>query len=415
MPIQYHRILLPALVVTVVLTIPAPAFAQKLKIGNGALLRKMFGGRDDEDSDREKTPEKAKPTPAEQPEKRPWYDFENKQQERRPETPALGRETFDDVRRKLEEDTRRLQEDLRNKFKSPFAQNQPEPNNAAANGRLQPTSPRPLSSPPNASAVRSVMDPRARNGIAPDSNQPLLRPGTDYSASLGPQNQPRVTAESRRATTPVPRSAQPLPGPQDNPSSLLGSGEGPGFGVTGQALSAGGIKVISVQPDSVAAMIGIRPNDVLENVAGLEISETQEIDAITNVLQGDDQFEIGFRRAGRPQTKMISGSLVASSRMPAGATPPAPAFDSQNQPQMAQLQQQLQQQQLVIQQLRAQLQRQQSAADSGMPARLTAPQTSNSRPALESGLRPPTRPSNSAPPALENDFDLELNLEPPRG
>lgn len=404
---QYRRSFLSALLIMVCLTLPGDAFGfQKLKIGNGALLRKMFGGRDDE-----ATPKKAEKPPAKATDK--------KGESKLPFGSSMSRSAFEETRRKLEEDARRMQEDLRNRFKSPFSTNRE-------------TSPQPPS-PTSSQSMRSVLSAQPTNRNVP---QPLVRSGIT-PRDAGPENQPRVTAESRRPRTPSTPSQLPVPPLTTAQQAPRGLPAGPGFGVIGISATGGGIQVRQIKPGSAAESIGIQPGDILENVAGLDLSAVEEIDAITNVMQEGDQFEVAFRRNGKPQSRTLSGAAVAqlpapprdrqnwpqhrssdslplqpaSSRNTTGRlTPPSSQFDPLIQrmqpgtgsrptpttvsPQVLKMQEQLQQQQRTIQQLQQQLKRQQSIQPQ-------APQRPIPQPEVKSVEE-------------DDNLGLELNLEPPR-
>lgn len=385
---QSRNLLLPILLLVAVLAAPSPAFAfQKLKIGNGALLKKMFGGRDDRDD----KPKDREPEREREPEKKaPWYDFEaarkNRSEPRQP-LAAPGRESFEQTRKRLEDDARRMQDELRQKLAAPF---QRPPASAQRNAADALTGrPTPVDPPTGPRSMASVLDGTNRKP------EPLVRSG--MQRSVGPQNQPRISAQTRRPTE------QPDPIPtQGTTLDSVGGGD-PGFGVAGKSLGKRGIQVTQVQPGSAAESIGIRPGDVLENVAGLELSSVEEIDAITNVLQPEDQFEVAFRRDGKPETRMLSGNQIPEkagrranpppiSQTPLrgeGQTARSLAGNSSNQTEIVRLQQQIESQQRTIRELRAKLQQQASIA-------------------------PLPSPENTAPAALDDELSLELNLEPPR-
>lgn len=409
---QYRRSLLPALLILVCLTLPGDAFGfQKLKIGNGALLRKMFGGRDDDPS-----PKKAEKPPAKAAEK--------KAESKLPFGSSMSRSAFEETRRKLEEDARRMQDDLRNRFKSPFSTNRE-------------TSPQ-VPTPASPQAMKSVMSGQAAQR---NTAQPLVRSGIT-PRDAGPQNQPRVTAESRRPRTPTtpPQLTFDQPAPAQQPPGGLPTG--PGFGVIGTTAAGGGIQVRQVKPGSAAESIGIRPGDLLENVAGLDLSAVEEIDAITNVMQDGDQFEVAFRRNGQRQSRMLSGAAIAqtpappqdrqnwpqhrssdslplqpiSSRNTSGRlTPPSSQFEPMiqrphpetemrptpptNSSQVEKMQEQLEQQQRTIQQLQQQL-KNQRAIQPKAPQR-SVPQPQVTLPQVKSVEE-------------DDNLGLELNLEPPR-
>lgn len=367
MPRQLQHLIILS-VITGVLLLPDTSYGfQKFKLGNGALLRKVFGKEDpkSDDSKEKKQPEKA------EPKKSLWPSpGDSKTKSERP--------SFDETRRKLEEDARRLQEDLRKKFKSPFQNNPQTPSRE---------------SKPSLSAYAPTTDPAVnRNGLRSVMDQSQSKPTVNpYIASgrmprnAGPQNQPRVPAPNRQPT--IARS------PATNDGQIPAAAAGPGFGIIGRPTAGGGIQVTDVRPDSMADSIGVRRGDVLTSVAGLELSAVEEIDAITNVLQKEDQFEVFFNRNGKQISKMMSG-MPTQQKQIAGklssnrsVLPLSEAVASNKE--LIRMQQQLEKQQAMIRQLRKQLQERNAST-------LPAPST------------------NMAPPELESDFGMELNLEPPR-
>jgi hypothetical protein len=293
----------------VALLLPGQLFAaqqksndDKLKIGNGAILRRLFG---DAESNKQKM-EKAR---------------------------TAQKETFDATRQRLASETERLKEKLG--FKQPAEKEEPrdeEPTIAERNpvrnsstveprSQFAPQAPNRLSisdqarnrtpATPAAAIVRPPAQPLNTQGRAapnrpatnpPSANQvPRLVISDDAPA---PRNQPRVPSQPTfvsppAGTTATNSSTLEVEDPKPTPATFGA------FGIIVDA-KASGLLIKAIKPKSVAATIGLRPGDQITNVAGLDVTAVEEIDSLVEVLEPEDEFEITFYRDGKTQTETFS-------------------------------------------------------------------------------------------------------------
>jgi general secretion pathway protein C len=63
-----------------------------------------------------------------------------------------------------------------------------------------------------------------------------------------------------------------------------------------------GVKVVSVDKGSIAQQMGIAPNDTLEQVNGLKIGSTQDMNSIYESLKNSADFDITVLRGGKTET-----------------------------------------------------------------------------------------------------------------
>jgi hypothetical protein len=178
-------------------------------------------------------------------------------------------------------------------------------------------------SPPTRSASAPGLAAAPASGSPRLTPPPTWRPEAPERSEnsvmdLGPRNQPKVPAQPTLAVRP---SSTPLPSATKvaNPDSAVIAGsttdateDGPpttfgAFGIIVDSKASGpGLAIKAVRPKSIAATIGLKPGDVLQNVAGLDIGVVQEIDSLVEVLEPEDEFEITFVRQGKPQTQTFS-------------------------------------------------------------------------------------------------------------
>ncbi len=284
----------------------------QLKIGNGALLRRIFGNSDTA----KPNAEKSRPT---------------------------QKDAFEATRKRIANDTERLKEKLGFKQPSESDEDRATAQNAAgsssvADPRAQfaPQMPNrrsisdqlrnPTPATPTAGNIRppSTTEPaRLYSGSPPSARQPSGMPSPNSVPRLAisddrlsdnrlsdnrlsdnnvaPRNQPRVPTQPTYAT---PRAEASLPtfdveGPTPTPVTFGA------FGIIVDA-KATGLLIKAVKPKSVAAHIGLRPGDTIKNVAGLEVSVVEEIDSLVEVLEPEDEFEITYIRDGKPKTDSFS-------------------------------------------------------------------------------------------------------------
>ncbi|MBL8889682.1 MAG: PDZ domain-containing protein [Planctomycetaceae bacterium] len=288
---------------------------EKVKIGNGALLRRMFGAGDAAKDSAKQSLEKAR---------------------------TAQKEALDATRQRLSSDAEKLKEKLGLKQPDentaqaeapPADQSKGEPAKRALEPRNQ--------FAPKAPQRRSIADDTrertpatAISGATPRtnlSNSLETKPNASSSgapnrlktqardvqvpelsitdAAPAPRNQPRVPAQPTFATPPPATSiasqgtdvpAVEMEDPKPQPKT---------FGAFGVIVSddvAEGLRIKAVKPKSVAANIGLRPGDTIKNVAGLDVTVVEEIDSLVEVLEPEDEFEITFSRDGKPQTQNFS-------------------------------------------------------------------------------------------------------------
>lgn len=278
----------------------------KLKIGNGALLRRMFGNSDTA----KPSAEKSRPTQKdafEATRKRIANDTERlkeklgfkqpseSDEDRATEQKAAGSSSVADPRGQFAPqmpNRRSISDQMRNQTPAtPTAGNIRPPSTEPARLYLgsQTTARQPSSMPsPNSVPRLAISDDRLSDNRLSDSN-------------VAPRNQPRVPAQPTFAT---PRAEASLPtfdveGPTPTPVTFGA------FGIIVDA-KATGLLIKAVKPKSVAAHIGLRPGDTIKNVAGLEVSIVEEIDSLVEVLEPEDEFEITYLRDGKPKTDSFS-------------------------------------------------------------------------------------------------------------
>lgn len=285
----------------------------KLKIGNGAILRRMFGDAESA----KKSVEKAK---------------------------TAQKEALESTRQRINNETERLKEKLG--FKQPSTDSEEgdvgvDQSSASRDpNRTNPTNePRRQFSPQLPNNRLSISDQRrnqtpatAASGIVPPtspssarSKPGAVKPGSPPSAlptpmevprllisdeTPSPRNQPRVPNQPTFAAplAPTPFQTPGIPGPMPAEEVSDPQPQPATFGAFGIIVDAKatGLLIKAVKPKSVAAHIGLRPGDTIKNVAGLDVSVVEEIDSLVEVLEPEDEFEITFLRDGKPQTDSFS-------------------------------------------------------------------------------------------------------------
>lgn len=268
---------------------------ERPKLGNGALLKRIFGGERNDS-----------PSPASSRNQKPEADSPDN-------TPAArAKAKLDEARKQFQADAARMQQQLQKRIAGE------SPNDAAS-----PASPASAAAPaaPVADTLgdqndfQSVLESRAALNVANAS--PPIRSINDRSfsspAELGPQNQPRPGQNKTN-----------LPAAALDPSNTAArtGALSQGFGVEhSPGFKGQGVQVRRVAPGSIADSLGVQQGDVIKSVAGVELSTIEEIDSLTKILQPEDQFEVFFERNGKTVSKMMS--LAGSNRSaPGNATVP---------------------------------------------------------------------------------------------
>ena len=328
----------------------APAAPQQGKepprIGNGALLKRMFGGSEDQTrgpgAERSGRNAPQKPTDlAAEKAKSPWDQARNatresweagrqrfqadsdklkerlglKSAEESPAEPTgIGREAAN-----LGREAANLGREAANPGRGPGVVWSPDRQEGAANRPVEPRS----NFAPQGGSRSSISDQGERSTVARPVSDLRQVPGRgnadagvrsplvggsvgDNNRVPGPINQPRVPAERTYAPAAnLPRSV--VVAAEDLPIELKFGA----FGATAvpAARSGSGLVVKSVRPQSIAAQLGLLPGDIITNVAGIAVDFIEEIDSLVEVLEAEDEFDLTFQRAGKPQSK--------SFRMPA--------------------------------------------------------------------------------------------------
>lgn len=281
LPFRLLTLLLAATSLAFLFAAPNQAHARqdRGKFGSGALLKKLFG------NDRSDSEDKAKAEKA--------AALAKEIAEKEKNLAQRSREKLEATRLQMQRDAERVQQKLKQTFGGSIGDaprtsddsTDPEQNKTISNVPIIKAGPgmsSVLESNKRPYPVRNASSPKVPNNMGQVTPSPL---------SVGPRNQPRVRPEA---------TATPAGTSEVDPNSRT-------FGILADQQHNGkGIRVQQVAANSLAQSIGIKPGDVLQSIAGLDLSEVSEIDGITKVLQDDDQFEIYFTRNGKTVSKVMS-------------------------------------------------------------------------------------------------------------
>ncbi len=274
---------------------------EKIQIGNGAILRRLFG-----DGEPKPAKEKARTTPQDAltaTRERITSDAEKlkeklgiKDSPNRPDGDAVSKPVGN-------RNANRANSNVKpNSAFAPQAANR----SPAATPNRNKTNATPTAGTTRPKAVASA-DKLPRVPITKPStsaNPPIQVPRLELSDDVPePKNQPRVPAEPTYASPPRPLPSSIEETEERRPPQPATFGA---FGIIVDSDETSGLLIKSVKPKSLAAHIGLRSGDLIKNVAGLDVSVVEEIDSLVEVLEPEDEFEITFVRDRKSQTQAFS-------------------------------------------------------------------------------------------------------------